>query len=216
MSANVSKGLSGTGVIIKMGDGANATVTLTAAALAAATSLTVAALPIALNAGTTLDFGGGVIATVSAAAVAGATSVSVQALSGALANGAQATGVENFATVAEVTDVTPPAPSTNTFEITHHLSSYKEFGVGMTDPGTAQFTVNWIPSDPTQDATTGFQKALDDKRLRRWKVIYPFTPVRVHNFRGLVTSITYAAPIDNRMTAQVTIQISGKPTLDAA
>lgn len=217
MSASLAR--AGTGTILKMSDGVAQTVTVaTGGAAIGATSVPVNALTAALSAGNTLSFGGAKTATLTAPAAAGATTLAVSALPAALAAGDTAVGVENYATITELTDITPPSAQANTFETTHHLSpgGVMEFGVGLTDPGDVTFTVNWLPSDPTHDAATGFQKAADDKQLRRFKIIYPFLPVKVHNFRGLVTGIAYTAPLGDRSTAAVTVKCSGKPTLDAA
>lgn len=67
------------------------TVTLTAQASAAATSLTVAALPVAIPAGTFLKFGPDEIARVSANAAKGATSIAVDALGQQIENADSAT-----------------------------------------------------------------------------------------------------------------------------
>lgn len=61
--------------------GTSYTITAAAAALAAATSITVAALPVALPVGTILNFtGAGEFATLTASAAAGATTLTVEAL----------------------------------------------------------------------------------------------------------------------------------------
>lgn len=66
-------------------------VTLTAAALAGATSLTVAALSNAVPAGTLLYFGAGLYARTTALAAKNATTVAVEALPAAIGSGATAT-----------------------------------------------------------------------------------------------------------------------------
>lgn len=214
MSA-ASRAQAGTGVLFKMGDGG---VTVTVAAPGAATgalALPVAALSGPIPNSTVLTFVSGRTATLSAAAAAGATSLTVTALAAAIATGDVANNVnEAFATVAEMTDITPPNQQTDTFETTHHLSPgrVKEFGTGMIDPGDMSITLNWLPTDPTQNGTTGLEAARQDGKIRNFQVIYPFTPIVTDTFKGLVTGIQPATPIGDRMTAQVSIKVSGKVT----
>jgi len=72
--------------------GTSYTVKANGAALAAATSITVDALPIALPTGTVLDFAGaGEFATLTAPAASGATSITVEALDAAIEDNDEAT-----------------------------------------------------------------------------------------------------------------------------
>lgn len=125
--------------------------------------------------------------------------------------GNTAVGGENFATLGEMTDFTPPAPSTSVFETTHYQSPDGNIqrAAGMTDPGTAGVTFNWISGDPTQDGATGLYKAFVDKQLRNFRVIYPFTPLVIDSFAGIVTSYPVTAPLNDRMTGSCEIQVSG-------
>ncbi len=208
---SVSRARAGTGVLIKLGDDTNQTVRVAAAAASAATTITVDPLAKPIANGKVLTFTGGKTATLTAAAAAGATTLTVSALAAALNVGDTANILDNFNTIAEVTDVTPPDQTTQTFETTHHSSpgNRMEFGVGMTDPGEMTFTVNWIPSDPTQNGTTGLRKVQRDRRLRNFQIVYPFDPPLVESFAGLVTTIGRTVPIGDRMTAQFTVRISG-------
>ncbi len=213
MSASLAKARSGYGTKFQMGDGATTfTVTVGAGGAAiGATTVPVTALPGALAAGAILIFGIGKIAELTAGAASGALSLTVKPLAAALVAGDTATGGEAFATLGEMTDFTPPAPSTSVFETTHYLSPGGNIqrAAGMTDPGTASVTFNWLPADPTQDGATGLYKAFKDKKLRNFRIVYPFEPLVIDSFAGLVTSYPVTAPISDRMTGSCDIQVSG-------
>ncbi len=224
MSASQAGARSGYGTRFQMGDGAP-TFTVTIAATptggvapnVGATTLNVNALPGPLPNGSILIFGVGKFAELTAAAATGATTLSVKPLVAALAVGDDAIGGKNFATVGEMTDFTPPAPTTGTFETTHYLSpgGFAQFGVGMTDPGEANVTFNWLPRDPTQDGVSGLLKAFKDRKLRDFRIVYPFEPLVIDEFAGIVTTYPKTAPIGDRMTGSCTIKISGDITTNA-
>lgn len=213
MSAGFAKAVSGYGTKFQMGDGtANATVTVgTGGAALGATTVPVTATTRALAAGATLIFGIGKFAELTAAAASGALSLTVKPLAAALVAGDTAQGGEVYATIAEVNDLTPAQPTTATFETTHYLSpgAFQQFGVGMTDPGEVSVMFNWLPTDPTQDGITGLLKAFRDRVPRNFRMVYPFTPIVIDAFVGLVTSYPKTTPLGDRMTASVSIKVSG-------
>lgn len=216
MSASMARARSGFGTRFQMGDGLPTApvVVATGGAALNATTIPVTATTVALPSGTVLIFGIGKSAELTAAAASGAASLTVKPLAAALIAGDTAQGGENFATIAEVNDITPPAPTTSTFETTHYLSpnGNMQFAGGLTDPGDMSVTVNWLPTDPTQDNLTGLYKAFRDKQLRNFRIIYPFTPAVIDTFAGLVTTYPVTTPINDRMSAAITIKCSGDIT----
>lgn len=213
MSASMARARSGFGTRFQMGDGLPTApvVVATGGAAIGATTVPVTATTVALASGTILIFGIGKSAELTAAAIVGAASLVVKPLAAALIAGDTALGGENFATIAEVSDITPPSPTTSTFETTHHLSpgGVMQFAGGLTDSGDMSITFNWLPGDPTQDGVTGLRKAFKDKVLRNFRVIYPFSPAVVDSFAGLVTTSPVVTPINDRMTSSVTVKCSG-------
>lgn len=213
MSASQARAISGYGTRFQMGDGtASATVTVgTGGAALGAITVPVTATTRAMAAGAILIFGIGKFAELTAAAASAATSLTVKPLAAALVAGDTAQGGEVYATIAEVSDLTPPAPTTATFETTHYLSpgAFSQFGVGMTDPGEVAVTFNWLPTDPTQDGVTGLLKAFRDRLPRNFRLVYPFSPIVIDSLVGLVTTYPKTAPLGDRMTGSVTIKVSG-------
>jgi predicted secreted protein len=123
-------------------------------------------------------------------------------------------GPEVFTTISEVTNVGTPSFSRDTVDATHHTSAggVREFIGGLIDPGEVSVDMNWLPNDPTQDETTGLLAAALDGEQRNFKLVIPSSPPVTWNFTGLVTAFSGATPMDDKMTANVTIKVSGLPT----
>jgi predicted secreted protein len=123
-------------------------------------------------------------------------------------------GPETFTTIAEVSNVTTPSFTRDTIDATHHTSpgGVREFIGSLVDPGEVTIDMNWIPSDPTQDQTTGLLKAALDGNTRNFRLVIPASPAVTWNFKGIVTGFSGATPMDDKMTASVTMKVSGLPT----
>lgn len=111
-----------------------------------------------------------------------------------------------FDTIAEVMEITPPNQQSDDIEVTHYKSPGKkrEFIQGLTDPGEMTFGINWIPSDAT-DVILQALKASGAKR--DMKITWPNGVV--WTFNGYIKGFEPTAPIDDRMTATITVRVSG-------
>lgn len=116
-----------------------------------------------------------------------------------------ATG-EDFFKVGEVFNITPGEETTDRVDVTHYESPdrRREFISGLIDPGEASFEINWVPGDPT-DVFLNAARTAGDKRPHR--IEFP-NGVTV-TFDATVLSYTKAIPLDDKMTATVTVAVSG-------
>lgn len=121
---------------------------------------------------------------------------------------------EAFTNVAEVKDFDGPSLDRNTYEVTHHSSPnrWREFIPGLRDAGETSFTLNWIPSDTTQDRTTGLLSHYLDDQIHNYRIIYPDSGAEQITFPGIMTAFEPSAPVDGVLEAEVTIKIAGEPT----
>lgn len=121
---------------------------------------------------------------------------------------------ENFTTVAEVGDISGPAISRDTEEVTNHSSpnGYEEFITTIKRSGEVTFPINFIPTDPTHDQTTGILAWIDDGILRNFRILISTTGKR-WQFAALATNFEAASPVVGKNSGDVTLKISGKPTL---
>jgi hypothetical protein len=74
--------------------------------------------------------------------------------------------------------------------------------------GTTSFDVNFVPTDATQDSTTGMLSFLNARTKMNWQVILPGTGLSVQ-FAGYVVKWGPKFPVANVATASMDIRVSG-------
>lgn len=125
-------------------------------------------------------------------------------------------GPETFTTIAEVLDVKAPNESQNTIEVTSHDSTAAEFiAEGIVDGGEVTFGLNFIGSNPQHQ---GLRADLRNGTLRNFKLLIPDKTLdadkTTFSFSGIVTAFDGPeAPVRGKLQANVTIKISGLPTV---
>lgn len=119
--------------------------------------------------------------------------------------------------VAELTSVGLPNPQVAEVEATHFESPdrSREYIPGLKDNGEIAFGINWLPGSVTDEL---INSALNDDQARDMEVRVPGTgdTKQVFAFAGIVRGYEKAIPIDDRMTATVTVRVSGAVTQEAA
>lgn len=128
-------------------------------------------------------------------------------------------GPEVFTTIAEVQDIGGPGMETGTIDVTHQTSpgAVREFIAGLMDGGEVTFSVNWLPGDATHDASTGLIAAQLARAIKSFKIVWAqFTPDELCLFDGLVTRVSPTSPVDGKLSADVTIKVSGLPSFETA
>lgn len=116
-------------------------------------------------------------------------------------------------TIAEVTAITPPGLARDAIEVTHHQSpgAWRERIKGLKDGGEVTFSINYIPTDSTHNASTGILADFATDTVDPWSVVFP--DGTTWSFPAMVTSAAPDAPIDDKLSAEITLQICGQPTL---
>ena len=124
-------------------------------------------------------------------------------------------GPESFTTVAEVLDFNGPGLQGRTTEVTSHdaQNAWAEFVGTIKDGGEITFTVNFVPAHGTHNPTSGLLDDLQTQVLRNFQVVFPDTATTTWLLSGVVTGFTPVAPVDGALTADVSVKISGEPTL---
>lgn len=115
----------------------------------------------------------------------------------------------------ELIAVTVPNPQVAQVKATHMQSPDRteEYIPGLTELGDAKYTVNWIPSNAT-DAFVMAWIARGDKCNTR--IDYP-APIGGgvaprDSFLAFPTGISPTVPLDDRMTAEITLKVAGART----
>ena len=127
--------------------------------------------------------------------------------------------IESFTAVAEVVDINGPGIKRDARETTHHQSSdkFREYKPGLKDGGEISFTVNLLPGNATHGtAATGLLGTINDDELHNWELVLPENAPETQydwSFAAFLTSFDVKYPKGENITAELTLKISGKPTL---
>jgi predicted secreted protein len=126
------------------------------------------------------------------------------------------TGSGTFAAIGAVADIQGPDKSREALESTTHDSpnKYREFEKGLKDGGEVTLDIRYDPGNSTHaDLEADYEE--DDRRDYQ-VVIRPGTAgEKTIEFSALITGLSHAFPHDDLMQLNVTIKISGKPTITA-
>ena len=122
---------------------------------------------------------------------------------------------EAFTTIGELGDIAGPALATDTEDATVHTSpgGYEEVVATIKRTGEITFPVHYVPTDATHNPTTGLLAAWAAKTLKHWKLIFPNAGVTTWTFSAYVTGFAPKAPVAGKLTADVSLKITGTPTL---
>ena len=121
---------------------------------------------------------------------------------------------EVHTTIAEVKDISGPGYETGTHDVTNQSSpgAVREFIAGLIDAGEVTFDVNWLPGNATHDASTGLLAAQLARALKSFQLVWPqFTPNEQCAFDALVTGFEVSSPVDDPLSASITLKVSGLP-----
>ncbi len=100
-------------------------------------------------------------------------------------------------------------------DVTNHSSpNHARERVGtLVDPGQLAFEINYIPSDPTQNEVTGVLGDLVNRNRPQFRLILPNTGQKMFTFPGFVKEFKMKEPVDDVITASLTIRVISFPTI---
>lgn len=125
----------------------------------------------------------------------------------------------NGVEIAEVTNIGGPSFSAETIEATHLRSPdyWREYIGSLKDGGDLTFDVNFLVANATHNAATGMLSTFNSAGAATrdtWDIIFPDTASTTWTFGGIITGFELnGIEIDGKLTASLTVKISGKPTL---
>lgn len=123
-------------------------------------------------------------------------------------------GPEVFASVAEITEFSIPKLSLKTEDATHHGSNGWTEDIGtLLSGGEVPVKLNWLPTDATQNKTTGVLAVLMNRIKRNWKIVLPDSASTTFSFAALVTAFEGDLPVDGKLKANFTLKITGPVTV---
>jgi len=119
---------------------------------------------------------------------------------------------EAFVDVAEVLDVSGPSYGRDTIDVSHATSpnKYREFIDGFKDAGEVSLNMNF-----TQASYASFLAKLESDGLDNYKITIPddnYSNKPTIVFAASVTGIEADFATEDKVTAAITMKVSGKPT----
>lgn len=122
---------------------------------------------------------------------------------------------ENFTTISEVKSINGLQMSAKQDDVTSHSSGqpWRQFVSTLLDAGTVQFDINFIPTDATQSYVSGVLRDFSQRNRRNFKLIFPDGASTTWAFTANVQDFKVQAPVDGVLLAQITLKVTGQPTL---
>ena len=124
-----------------------------------------------------------------------------------------ATPTEVFTTIANVTTIGGPERTRETIDVTAHDSpdGWMEFIGSLKNGGEVSLEINYDPTNDTHDLDDDF----DDRDPRNYQIVLLPGDEGEHTwaFAGILTQLGDEFPYDDKMTRNMTVKITGKPTL---
>lgn len=114
--------------------------------------------------------------------------------------------------LAEVNSITGPSMTRDFIDVTSLDSDdgYREFIAGFRDGGTVTLNMNFTR------ATYDLMKLdFEDDEAHSYEIVLPDDDVTSVEFTGLVTELPLTIPTDDKVTADVTIKVAGKVTVNS-
>lgn len=118
--------------------------------------------------------------------------------------------------VVNVESIEGPEQSVEMLDMTAHDSgsAYREKVASFIDAGEVTLRIQWDPNHAThKNAAGGLRYLLANRTSSSFAIGYPTTPAANDVFTAYVSKFVMSAPFDDKLMADVTLTISGAPTL---
>ena len=117
-----------------------------------------------------------------------------------------------FGAIAEVNSISGPDKTRETIDVTSldSTAGYREFIASFRDAGQVVLEMNF-----TRDGYLDMNDDFDIDTLVDYQIVLPDTGNTTLDFSGLVTDIGLGMALDDKITAPITIKISGQVVLSS-
>jgi len=118
-----------------------------------------------------------------------------------------------YETIAETVDVELPDADIDQVDVTHNQSPdrAREYAAGLIDYGEAGFDMNYVPGSFSDQR---LQALLNSGAKKSVRITFPNTSVMT--FLAFVSGYKRSGPTADKMTASISLKVSGPPTIIAA
>ncbi len=113
----------------------------------------------------------------------------------------------NGAAIGEINSIDGPTKSRETIEVTRleDVDGYRQYIAGLREPGTVTLNMNF-----TRENYDLLNADFESDTIQTYAIELPDEDETVFSFSGFVTELPISIPIGDKITCDVTIQISGK------
>lgn len=118
--------------------------------------------------------------------------------------------------IVNVTNIQGPGMSAESIDMSAHdsASAWREFATSLLDAGELTLDLNWDPNAAThKNSAGGLLKQFTDRATSTYALIFPTSPAVTWTFSAHVRNFAPQAPFDDKLSAQVTLKLTGAPTL---
>ena len=114
--------------------------------------------------------------------------------------------------IAEINSITGPSMSRDTIDVTSLDSTggYREFITGFRNAGTVVLAMNF-----TRATYETMLNDFESNTIQNYQIVLPDAENTGLDFEGLVSELPLTIPADDKVTADVTIQVTGKVYLSS-
>jgi predicted secreted protein len=142
----------------------------------------------------------------------GCTLTSSQAFSGVGTVFLRYSDLNAWEKLSEINSISGPTMTRDTIDVTSLDSTggYREFITGFRDGGTVSLTMNF-----TRDTYDLMMTDFESNTPRFYQIVLPDADSTSFEFCGLVTECPLDIPTDDKVTANVTIKVSGKVVVNS-
>lgn len=117
-----------------------------------------------------------------------------------------------FTTIGEIFNVGGPSLSREALDATAHGDADKEFIGGLRDGGEVNLEMHFDPADAGDQALLA---DMQEDSPGDYQIVFPDSATTTFQFAALVTAFEVQAPVDGKLTASVTLKVSGAVDFDA-
>lgn len=114
--------------------------------------------------------------------------------------------------IAEITGISGPTMSRTTIDTTalDTPGGYMTFITGLRDPGTITLNMNFV-----RDTYIVMKDDFESDTAQNYEIVLPDDDTTTFEFEGLVTELPLDMPTNDKISAVITIKISGRVTMES-
>lgn len=126
--------------------------------------------------------------------------------------------LRNGIEIAEVFDIDGPEFTSEVIDVTHLKSEdyWREKISNLKDGSELTFSVNFLLGNATHNAATGLLSGFagtGPNPRDTWEIVFPDVAGTTWTVYGPITGFKTGAKIDDKLQAEITVTLSGKPIL---